>query len=88
MKIKHLFAVPQGEKVTEKHLRRVLISSICSILLCMTCMVSTTWAWFTVSVENRDNEIQIATVAANVHVQDESMNAISEISNGKYHFGQ
>lgn len=68
MKIKRLFTVPQGEKVTEKHLRRVLISSICSILLCMTCMVSTTWAWFTVSIENTGNEIQIATATASVQI--------------------
>ena len=68
MKIKHLFAVPQGEKVTEKHLRRVLISSICSILLCMTCMVSTTWAWFTVSIENTNNVIEMATATASVQI--------------------
>lgn len=59
MKIKELFTVPEGQKVTEKVFRRVLISSICSILLCMSCLVSTTWAWFTVSIENQGNEIQI-----------------------------
>lgn len=88
MRIKELFTIPEGTNVTEKVFGKVLISSVCSILLCMACLLGTTWAWFTVSVENRDNEIQIATVAANVHVQDESMNAISEISNGKYRFGQ
>lgn len=60
MRLKDLFAVPVGQKVTEKHLRRVLISSICSILLCMSCLVSTTWAWFTLSIENTGNEIWIA----------------------------
>ena len=59
MKIKDLFTVPEGQKVTEKVFHRVLISSICSILLCMSCLVSTTWAWFTVSIENQGNEIQI-----------------------------
>ena len=88
MRIKELFTIPEGTNVTEKVFCKVLISSVCSILLCMACLLGTTWAWFTVSVENRDNEIQIATVAANVHVQDESMNAISEISNDKYRFGR
>lgn len=60
MRLKDLFTVPTGQKVTEKHLRRVLISSICSILLCMTCLVSTTWAWFAVSIENKENTIQVA----------------------------
>lgn len=60
MRLKDLFTVPTGQKVTEKHLRRVLISSICSILLCMTCLVSTTWAWFAVSIKNTGNNIQVA----------------------------
>jgi len=60
MRIRSLFTVPTGEKVTEKALRKVLISSILSILLCMTCLVSTTWAWFTVSIENQGNEIKIS----------------------------
>lgn len=59
MRIKSLFSVPDGEKVTEKALRKVLISSVCAALLCMTCLVGTTWAWFTVSIENTGNEIWI-----------------------------
>ncbi len=54
-----LFTVPTGQRITEKYLYRVLVSSICSILLCMTCLVSTTWAWFTVSIENTGNEVRI-----------------------------
>lgn len=63
MRIKDLFTVPTGQKVTEKHLRRVLISSVCSILLCMSCLVGTTWAWFTVSIENTGNVILIGSPA-------------------------
>ena len=60
MRLKDLFTVPKGEKVTEKYLFRALTASICSILLCMSCLVSATWAWFVVSVENPGNEIAIA----------------------------
>lgn len=60
MRLKNLFSVPAEEKVTEKHLRRVLISSICSILLCMSCLAGTTWAWFVAGVENTENMIHIA----------------------------
>ncbi len=67
--LKYLFTVPKGEKVTEKHLRRVLISSVVSILLCMTCLVSTTWAWFTVSITSENNEIRIGTFAVEVSVE-------------------
>ena len=69
MRLKDLFTVPEGQKVTEKHFYRVLISSICSILLCMSCLAGTTWAWFTVSIENSGNEIQIVDLKESV-VQD------------------
>lgn len=57
--LKYFFTIPEGEKVTEKHLTRVLISSVCSILLCMSCLISTTWAWFAVSIENTGNVIEV-----------------------------
>lgn len=66
MRLKDLFTVPEGQKVTEKYFHRVLISSICSILLCMSCLAGTTWAWFTVSIENQGNEIQIVDLAERV----------------------
>lgn len=68
MRIKELFTVPEGKKVTEKVFARVLLSSVCSILLCMACLAGTTWAWFTVSLENRGNEIRIAQITANTKV--------------------
>ena len=60
MKFMELFSVPEGKKITEKYLYKVLISSICSILLCMGCLAGTTWAWFTVSIENAENVISVA----------------------------
>lgn len=84
MRLKDLFAVPAGQKVTEKHLRRVLISSICSILLCMTCLVSTTWAWFAVSIVNTDNVIQIGTPEVTVTVGNESVTTGKNLSAGEY----
>ncbi len=79
MRVKDLFTVPTGQKVTEKHLRRVLISSICSILLCMTCLVSTTWAWFMVSIENTGNVIQIGTPEVKLTVDGESFESGTEL---------
>jgi len=70
MRLKDLFSVPTGQKITEKHLRRVLVSSICSILLSMGCLVSVTWAWFVVSIENTGNVIQIGSPEIDVFVDD------------------
>ena len=86
MLFKNLFTVPTGQKVTEKHLRRVLVSSICGILLCMSCLAGTTWAWYTVEIENRGNEIQIATVTADVNVLDAASNAVQPDDDGNYTF--
>ena len=66
MRIKDLFTVPQGERVTEKAFGRVLVSSVCSILLCMACLFGTTWAWFVAGIENTGNVIQIANVELEV----------------------
>ena len=59
--IKYLFTVPKNQKVTEKAMMRVLVSTICSILLCVTCLVSTTWAWYTVSLTSENNVIKTGT---------------------------
>jgi len=67
-KLKYLFTVPEGEKVTEKHLYRVLISSICCIVLCMVCLVSTTWAWYTTTIVSEGNVIEIGTFRVDVTV--------------------
>lgn len=71
-KLRYLFTVPQGEKVTEKHFRRVLISYVCSILLTMSCLFSTTWALFQHSVVSADNVIQMGTFEPVILVQQEN----------------
>lgn len=83
MRLKDLFTVPTGQKVTEKCLHRVLISSICSILLCMACLAGTTWAWFAVSIENTGNVIQIGTPEVKLMVNGESFNSGKELPAGK-----
>ena len=83
MSIKHLFHIPDGEKVTDAAFSRVLISSVCGILLCMGCLVGTTWAWFIANTENTDNVIEIATVTADVTVQQNDV-AITPADDGSY----
>lgn len=68
MKLKNLFVVPEGQKISEKSLYRVLIANVCSILLCLACLAGSTWAWFTVSLENTDNVIQMGYPQANVYM--------------------
>lgn len=57
MKFTQLFSDHDGKKITEKYLYRMLVVSICGIFLCMGCLAGTTWAWFAVTIENKDNVI-------------------------------
>ena len=61
MSIKDFFTVPQDEKISDRAFARVLISSICSILLCMICLAGTTWAWFISNAES-PSVMSIATI--------------------------
>ena len=70
MKFVNLFSLPKGKKITDKYLGRVLVSSICGILLCMGCLAGSTWAWFTVSLENTGNVIEIDRPKIQVSVAD------------------
>lgn len=70
MRIKDFFVIEQ--KATERTFARVLISSVCSILLCMLCLVSATWAWFTAEVNNGENIIEIGYPKVAVQVNNGS----------------
>ena len=65
--LKQLF-VQDREKMTEKSFYQVLVSSICGILLCMIGLAGTTWAWFTVDIENTGNVLQIGAPAVEVFI--------------------
>lgn len=84
MRIKELFTIPEGEKITEKMFGRVLLSSVCSILLCMTCLTGTTWAWFSVSIENTGNIIQIGTPKVSVSVNGSGLVSDTVLQSGTH----
>ena len=84
MRIKELFTIPEGEKVTEKMFGRVLLSSVCSILLCMACLVGTTWAWFSVSVENTGNTIQIGSPKVSISVNGSNLVSDTVLQSGTH----
>ena len=50
----------------DKQLRRALISMIASIVLCLGCLIGTTWAWFETSITNEGNVITIAEMQVSV----------------------
>lgn len=62
-KLKRLFVLSKDEKVTEKALRRVLISSILGTVLCLNCLIGTTYAWYQYSVTFPENIIAVGSFA-------------------------
>lgn len=83
MKLKDLFSVPDDQRVSEKQMLRVLICTACSILLCMSCMVGSAWAWFTVNLESSGNAIQIASVETQLSVT-KGGSPVAPETNGSY----
>ena len=83
MKLKNMFAVPDGEKITDKTFTKVLVASVCSVLLCMGCLVGTTWAWFVANTVNTQNVIEIASVTADIAVYRDGA-AITAAEDGSY----
>ena len=68
MSIKDFFTVPENEKISDRAFTRVLISSICGILLCMICLAGTTWAWFISNVEGPGSVMAIATISVDATI--------------------
>ena len=78
--IKKLFTVPSDEKITEKNMMCVLISTVCSVSLCMACLASTTWAWYTATVTSESNVLQIGdwTPAGSIQETEETTEATEQ----------
>ena len=59
MRLKDFFIMDPQEKVTDRKLTRVLIASVCCILLTMAALVQTTWALFSSQLNNSGNVIVV-----------------------------
>ncbi len=68
--LKSVFYVPKHAKPTDENIRRLLVPSFLGILLCMVCLVGTTWAWFTASVQTQPQNIETANYDITVLVED------------------
>ena len=47
-----------NEKLSDKTFTRLIVCSILAILICLVCLCSTTWAWFTDTVSRQGNVIK------------------------------
>ena len=73
-----------NEKLTDKAFMRTFICSVLTILVCMVAIVSTSFAFFTDSLDSEKNVIKTATYSVAVHSADAENNELTPNENGKY----
>ena len=69
-------------KVSEAALSKSIAVSVVGILLCMICLVGTTWAWYSLSIESGANMTEGANFDFSVEITDN----VDPDENGVYHF--
>lgn len=71
------------DKLTEKAFSRLLITSFAAIFMCIICLCSTTYAWFTKTLPNTGNQINMAEdCLLEITVEDENGVALQGIESG------
>ena len=70
------------KKLTDKAFSRSIITSILGIIICLACLCSTTWAWFTDSVEYVGNTVKAGECHLTITLKDENGVELTDISQG------
>ena len=64
------------KKLTDKAFSRLLLISVLSILVCIVCLCSATWAWFSAGTSSAGNTISSGKFALDVEVEDSTSVAV------------
>lgn len=74
------------KKLTDKAFSRLLLISVLSILVCIVCLCSATWAWFSAGTSSAGNTISSGKFALDVEIEDSTSVAVdlTESANGTY----
>lgn len=73
------------EKLSDRAFARLILTSFLSIAMCIICLCSTTWAWFSESVPSSNNEIKTAgecQLSVSVKEDGENETQLDNIENG------
>ncbi len=60
------------DKLTDKAFSRLMLTSVLSILVCIVCVCSATWAWFSADTSSSGNKLATGKFDLTVSVTDES----------------
>jgi len=73
----------EDARSSEKIFLRSIAASICSILLCLACLASTTWAWFVMNISTDTTTIQAAALGVTVKAGENTIDP-TEPGGGTY----
>lgn len=73
------------DKLTDKAFSRLMLTSVLGILVCIMCLCSATWAWFSVNTSSSGNKVSSGQFDLTVSVADASseVTTLSENTLGK-----
>lgn len=60
------------DKLTDKAFSRLMLISVISILVCIVCLCSATWAWFSTDISNASNTLSSGNLGLIVTVTDQN----------------
>jgi predicted ribosomally synthesized peptide with SipW-like signal peptide len=70
------------KKLTEKAFSRAIFTSIFGIIICLVCLCSATWAWFTESEEFTGGTLKAGECLLSITVTDENSHSLSNVDDG------
>lgn len=82
--VKEWLYVPKYEKVSDRFLSRIMLSSVLGMLICGICLVELTWAWFSSSVTSAANNITAANFSVQIVFMQNGSVIEPAIENGSY----
>lgn len=62
------YGTAERGRVTDAAMTRAIAASVIGIMLCMACLIGTTWAWYSASLTSGENEITVANFAVDVTI--------------------
>lgn len=75
--------IENTDKLTDKAFSRMLITSLLGILVCIVCLGSSTWAWFSDITPSSQNEIRTADgTQLSISVKDKNDKKLENIESG------
>ena len=71
--------ITEKEKSADAGIKRMMLTSVLGMLICVVCLAGTTWAWFTANsgIDDTDNPLSVETAQVNVAVRIDNQDIVT-----------